>query len=115
MIKSIKITTLLVSVLLIFSFAKKNAEQFIGTYGVSESNPAQIKLIINADHTFYYQDFSILDKKIVAKGNWTLRGNKVVLKDDDINFHDVWTFDKNGEVAKSRKGLTFYRLCRIDK
>jgi hypothetical protein len=97
------------------SFTKKNDKQFIGTYSVSESDPAQIKLIINSDHTYYYQDFSISDNKIVTKGNWTLRGNKVVLNDSDIKFHDVWTFDKNGEVAKSRKGLTYYRLGKIEK
>lgn len=115
--KTIKTLTLLTTVILMSSFTNKNADQFIGTYGVSASDPAQIKLIINSDNTFYYQDFSISDKKIVTKGNWTLKGNKVVLKDNDSEkkFHNVWTFDKNGQVAKSQKGLTFYRLCKIDK
>jgi len=112
---TVKTLTLLATVILMSSFSIKNTQQFIGTYGVSASDPAQIKLIINPDHTFYYQDFSISDKKIVTRGNWTLKGNKVVLEDNDIKFHNVWTFEENGEVAKSRKGLTFYRLCRIDK
>lgn len=115
MTKTIKTLTLLATVFLMSSFAEKNTEHFIGIYGVSESDPAQIKLTINADRTFFYQDFSISEKKILTKGNWTLRGNKVFLKDDNTNikFHNVWTFDENGQVAKSRKGLTFYRLCKI--
>lgn len=98
------------------SFSGKNATGFIGTYGVSPSDPAQIKLIINSDHTFYYQDFSVSDKKIKVKGNWTLKGRKVILKDENSQngFHSVWTFLDNGQVAKSRKGLCFYRLCKIE-
>lgn len=115
MTKTTKTLTLLVTVLLMSSFTKKKDDQFIGTYSVSTSDPAQIKLIINHDHTFYYQDYSISGKKIITKGNWTLRGNKVVLKKNDIKFHNVWTFNKNGAVAKSRKGLSFYRLYKIEK
>jgi hypothetical protein len=29
-------------------------------------------------------------------------------------FHKVWTILENGQVAKSRRGLTFYSLCKID-
>lgn len=115
MIKTIKTLTLLTVIILMSSFTKMNTDQFIGTYAVSASDASQIKLIINADHTFYYQDFSISDKKIATKGNWTLKGNKVILKDNGLKFHNVWTFEKNGEVAKSRKGLSFYRLCKIGK
>jgi hypothetical protein len=115
MAKTIKMLTLLATVMLMSSFTKMNADHFIGTYSVAASDPAQIKLILNADHTYYYQDFSISDKKIVAKGNWKLRGNKVVLNDNDIRFHNVWTFEKNGAIAKSRKGFTFYKLCKIDQ
>jgi len=111
---TVKTLTILATVILMSSFSIKNTHQFIGTYGVSASDPAQIKLILNPDHTFYYQDFSISDKKIVTRGNWTVKGNKVVLEDNDIKFHNVWTFEENGNVVKSRKGLTFYRLCRID-
>lgn len=115
MTKTITTLTLIVTVVLMTSFTKKNADQFIGTYGVSSTDPSQIKLIINSNHTFYYQDFSNSDKKIVSKGNWTLRRNKGVLKDKNIKFHNVWIFNKTGVVAKSRKGLTFYRLCKIDE
>ena len=98
------------------SFSDKTSGEFIGTYGVSPSDPAQIKLTINSDHTFYYQDFSVGDKKIVVEGNWSLKGGKVVLNDKDSGkkFHNVWSFVENGQVAKSRRGITFYRLCKID-
>lgn len=116
MIKTTKILTALMTIFLMSSFTNKNASEFIGTYGVSESDPARITLTINADQTFSYQDLSVPDKKIAAKGNWTLKGQKVILHDQStgIKFHDTWTFEDNGQVAKSRKGLSFYRLCRID-
>jgi hypothetical protein len=116
MIKSIKFLTTFLIIIFLSSFTGNNSNAFIGTYGVSASDPSQIKLTINSDNTFYYQDFSISDKKIIIKGNWTLIGKKVFLKDTSSNktFHNVWTILENGHVAKSRKGLTFYRLCKID-
>ncbi len=116
MTKTIKTLTVLVTIILMSSFKDKNADEFIGTYGVCSSDPSQIKLTINSDHTFYYQDLSVPDKKIVIKGNWTLKGKKVVLKDDNSKkkFHNVWTFVENGQVARSRRGLTYYRLGKID-
>jgi biopolymer transport protein ExbD len=114
MTKTIKTLTLLALVILMSSFAKMDTDKFIGTYSGSASDPAQIKLTINADHTFYYQDFSVSNKKLIVKGNWTQKGNKIVLVDKDTKFHNVWTFDNDGKVAKSHKGLTFYRLCKVD-
>lgn len=114
MTKAFKMLVLLATVGLM-SFTGKDDNSFIGTYGVSDSDPSQIKLTIHADHTFTYQDFSVADHKIEASGKWTLKGNKVVLTDNnpDKAFHDTWTFDQDGQVAKSRKGLCFYRLCRV--
>jgi len=117
MTKAIKFLTVVATLIFMSSFIDDKANNFIGTYGVSASDPAQIKLTINSDHTFWYQDFSIADEKINIKGNWTLKGKKVVLNDNNSNkkFHTVWTFDGNGHVAKSRKGLSFYRLTKIDE
>ena len=74
------------------------------------------KLIIKSDNTFYYQDFSFPEKKIVIKGNWKLKGKKVFLKNNISNekFNNVWTISGNGQVVKSHKGMTFYRLCKIE-
>ncbi len=114
--KTIKILTVLATIILMSSFTDKNANEFIGTYSVSPSDPSQIKLILNSDQSFYYQDFSNPDKKILVKGNWTIKGRKVILKgnNSEKHFHNVWTFVENGHVAKSLKGLTFYRLGKID-
>ena len=116
MLQTMKFLTGLLAIIFLTSFTDKNTNEFIGTYGVSASDPSQIKLTINSDNTFYYQDFSAPDKKIIIKGNWTIKGKKVLLKDNGTNgkFHDVWTILEDGKVAKSRKGLTYYRLCRID-
>ncbi|MBK7880518.1 MAG: hypothetical protein WBP33_11345 [Saprospiraceae bacterium] len=116
MTKSIKFLATWMTIIFLSSFTEKNTNEFIGTYGVSGSDPSQIKLTLHSDNTFFYQDLSNTDKKIVIKGNWTSKGKKVFLKDNssDKKFHNVWTFLENGHVAKSRKGLTFYRLCKID-
>lgn len=109
------------SYLLIFllatAFTPNHPSNFIGTYGVSDADPAQIQLSIYADSSFYYQDFSVADNKIQVLGTWTLRGNTVLLQasNTDVKFHKAWTITDNGKVAKSRKGMCFYRLCKKDK
>ena len=114
MTKTIKTLILFISVLLLSSFAKKHTDTIIGTYSTSIADPSQIKLIINSDHTFYYQDFSIAAKKIICSGIWEQRNTKVFLTDEKNNgkFHAVWTFKNNGEKAKSRKGFIFYSLVK---
>lgn len=116
MVKTIKILTAVMTIIVMSSFTNKDANAFIGTYGVSSSDPSQITLTINADYTFSYQDFSSPDKIIAAKGKWIVKGQKVILQDNSagLKFHNVWSFDDDGQVAKSRKGLNFYRLCKID-
>ena len=117
MAKTMRTFTVLMTMMIMSSFTDNFPDSFIGTFGVPDSDPAQIKLTINADHTFYYQDFSVADKKISIKGNWIQKGKKVTLinHDSKTKFHQVWTFAENGQVARSRKGLTFYRLCRIER
>jgi hypothetical protein len=116
MTKSIKFLTTLMTIIFLSSFTEKYTKEFIWTYGVSTSDPSQIKLILHSDNTFFYQDFSNTDKKIIINGNWTSKGKKVFLHDNSSNkkFHKVWTILENGQVAKSRRGLTFYSLCKID-
>lgn len=116
MTNAIKLLTTFMAIIFLSSFTVKNSNEFFGTFGVSGSDPSQIKLTINSDHTFYYQDFSVSDQKIVVNGHWIIKGKKVLLrsKDSKIRFHNAWSFTENGQVAKSRKGLSFYRLCRID-
>lgn len=111
------IKSLVMVAVIIFLSSFKNVDGFIGKYGVSASDPAQIKLVINSDHTFYYQDFSVSSKKIVVNGTWTTKRGKVHLKDNrpGNKFHNVWAFADNGQTAKSHKGLTFYRLAKIEE
>jgi hypothetical protein len=111
---TIKTLTVIVTAMLLLSFTDKNSTNFIGTYGVSQSDQTEITLTINSDHTFNYQDYSNPDKKISVSGKWTLKGKKVLLENSnpEKKFHTVWTFTENGQVAKSHKGLLFYRLCK---
>ncbi len=109
-----KLSLTIITSILLCSFTPGEPEQFLGTYGVSELDPSDIRLTIQSDHTFYYQDYSNPEHKIVRSGTWTLKGKHVVLKDkaNIKKFHDVWKFSHHGQVAKSRKGITFYRLCK---
>lgn len=106
--------TTLTTIVLLSSFTTTNT--FIGTFGVSESDPSQIKLSIKADNTFTYQDLSVAGNAINVKGTWTIKGKKVILKSDDATekLHRVWSFDEAGKVARSRKGLCWYRLCKLE-
>lgn len=115
--KTIKLLTTAIICLLITSFTTTKTMPYFGTYGVSSSDPSHIKLVINADHSYSYQDFSASEDRIVVSGNWTQKGEKIVLDANKVvgKFHHVWTFEKNGQVAKSRKGLSFYRLSKISE
>lgn len=113
--KSFKLLATFTVMLTMLSFRDVDTQVYVGTYGVSDADPSQIKLTINADGTFYYQDFSSPAKKIVATGNWAQKGKKVILNASNPvgKFHNVWAFESNGQVAKSHKGLTFYRLTKL--
>ncbi len=109
-------TLLLVSLAWTLTAFSPSAEySFIGTYGVCASDPAQIELRIMPDGTFTYQDFSNPDKKIDVQGKWEARKDVVVLQSPSTAtpFHDKWKFTEEGTVAKSRKGMAFYRLGRV--
>ena len=82
------------------------------TYGVSESNPAQIELKLNDDYTFTYQDLSISLQEIKVSGTYQIKNNTVHLisREENIKFHDKWKISKDNKTAKSRKGLLFYTL-----
>lgn len=96
------------------SFVKIESPAFIGTYGTSVSDPAQISLTIYADHTYTYTDYSSRLNKINSTGTWSEKGQKILLTDSNgkKNFHRIWTFHNEGKQAKSHKGMTFYTLCR---
>lgn len=103
------------SLLLLCSFSSTNDNAFICTYGICDDESSAILLTIRADETFYYHDYSDPAHKITATGTWSLNGRKVILKSNDTNqdFHDTWTFDERGLVAKSHKGLSFYKLVAL--
>jgi hypothetical protein len=99
------------------SFTSTGKYNFIGTYGVCESDPSQIQLVIQSDNSFSYKDFPNPKNKISVTGQWVLKGRKVFLKANNkaTNFHRLWSFQSNGKIAKSHKGLTFYRLGKMNQ
>ena len=111
--KSLKVLSFVALLALLSSFRPESTANFIGTYGVSESDPSAIRLELKADNSFTYRDPNY---KVDLSGTWVQKGHKVLLlaKNCDKRFHKVWSFDKEGKVAKSRLALCFYRLCKID-
>jgi hypothetical protein len=89
-----------------------------GTYGVCSCEAAgntQVKLSLNEDLTFHYIDKSDRSNPKDITGKWKLDKNVVRLSATapGINIHDKWKIDANGLCMKSRKGLTYYRLCNL--
>lgn len=113
-VSTLRTPILCMFIVVLSSFSGRDDEEFIGTYGVSETDPSRIELTLNTDHTFLFEDHSNPENKINVNGEWMAKGNKVILSGNNstVKFHDTWTFTEQGQVAKSRKGLTFYRLCK---
>lgn len=97
-----------------FSLDKNNS--YVGNFGVSETDPSSIRLEIRTDKTFSFRDFSNPSKKIDVSGNWEYYGDGIRLKDfsSRYSFHTKWKLVNNGKGIKSKKGMTFYTLCRND-
>ncbi|MFK7949149.1 MAG: hypothetical protein AB8G11_16280 [Saprospiraceae bacterium] len=97
-----------------FSFVA-STNSFVGTYGVTNNNPNVIELTLNEDFSFIYKDFSNPKKKIDIQGKWKVENETIFLKEESssFSFHNKWKIEKNGKVAKSRKGMTFYTLMKL--
>lgn len=112
---TLKYCGILVLALAFSSFSWYNFKEPHGTFGVSSTGQSRIQLIIQPDHSFYFQDYSDAKNKIIVTGRWKINHKKVILiaSNSTAKFHNVWTFEANGQIAKSRKGLCFYRLCKL--
>lgn len=94
------------------AFAAEKTDPMVGTFGRIGST--QIQLTINDDFTFSYQDYSSNENNGSIDGTWAFRRGKVVLTATctEKKFHQVWKITNRGQTAKSRKGLSFFRLCK---
>lgn len=103
-----------ITIFTLFLFAFTSSEQFEGKYGVGTNNPNGIELTINADHTFHYEDASSQDQKINIDGTWKKENNIIFLHSKSaIKFHSKWKLSKDENRISSRKGMTFYSLCKL--
>lgn len=121
--KSINLSALVVILIILVtttSFTDKSSPDKIlpGIYGICSNEDAsapRMELIINEDLTFHYFNNFQKDKTIDIKGKWSANGSTIYLSDynSDIVINDKWTFDKNENCIRSRKGLEWTRLCHI--
>jgi hypothetical protein len=114
MTKLLKISLVSLMLLASASFTAEVKNTFVGTYGVSNSDQSGIELVINKNHTFSYKDFSNPKDKINTTGVWKVSKGFVVLTSTAStgSFHRKWKFSADGKKAKSRKGMTYYTLCK---
>lgn len=98
-----------------FAFTQKEQPDFIGTYGISKNYPVKYELIINADKTFTFQDYSDQKNKIDARGTWEIKNDKILLQDksDAFPYGTKWKIEKDGKAVRTRKGLEFIRLAKL--
>ena len=109
--KSLKLAFILIITGLLTQSFESTTPNYIGTYGVSNNNSSHLKLTIEEDGSFTYKDFTNPKKKINVSGTWNIKNGKITLNSaSKINYHNKWKFNKDGTVAKSRKGLLFYTL-----
>ncbi len=102
----------LLSIVTMPSFAGE--QKITGTYGTSPRDPAAVSLTLNENHSFSYRDLSNPSKKIDITGTWKQKGKAIVLSSpaSKYAFHRKWKISGDGQSAKSRKGFTYYRLCK---
>ena len=74
----------------------------------------KVQLVLEDDFSFHYRDLCS-SQKIDVSGTYEIDGNKVHLSatDEAALFHDSWKLTNNQQVAKSRKGMLFMRLCEM--
>jgi hypothetical protein len=117
--KSIKVLIGVLVLIGLFSFKNKqklNVKLVTGTYAVCNGNNI-LSLKLKDDNTFLFTDNTNPNNKLSISGNWELNNNTIVLKNtvSETNFHNKWKFDFKYNCIKSRKGITFYRLCNETK
>lgn len=108
--KTIQITLgiLLISSLLAFNSDHEEHDKLIGTYG----HKASYAIIINPDVTFTYID-NTKSKNINVSGKWEIIGKELILKSNSKSkMRSKWTLVNKDLCLKSKKGFTFYTLCK---
>jgi hypothetical protein len=91
---------------------------WIGIFGSCQNETtlaSGIQLSIRDDQTFNYIDNTQRDK-INVTGHWQLKGSAIVLIDfpQTIEIPTHWDMAKGENCVKTRKGLTWIRLCRTN-
>lgn len=100
--------------LALFAFSRLPVD-LTGTYGVCNTE-GMVELRLNEDGTYHYLDRSNPNEPIDVEGKWEAVENRVrLVNDENLRFHDKWMISEDGSVAKSRKGMAFYRLVKKDR
>ena len=90
-----------------------------GTYGVCDYEkllPITLQLALNKDSSFHFVDRTNAAKPIDVTGTWELKDKTITLKNytSARPIHNKWKLDGNTGCIKSRKGMTYYRICNVN-
>lgn len=116
MIQSIKRIVLIITLSILTSSFILPEDGATKIFGVSKNDPSQIELVLEGNHHFTYRDYSDINNKVNVEGEWKSTDNliKLIANDGQENFHCKWKITKDGKMAKSRLGMTFYSLIRLN-
>lgn len=111
---------LVLSAALFLSFSKvePTKESVSVNYSFTKSGSAEvlIQLKLNSDNTFLFIDNSNPKKHISTEGKYILKGHAIKLYDYDskLPIAEKWTMEKKYACIKSRKALTWTRICQCN-
>lgn len=107
--------SIIIGILAITCFGFSTATKGLNaTFGVSENDPSQIELKLHDNFTFSYQDLSNSTNAIYTQGKYSVKNETIFLDavNNTVDFHSKWKLSDDGTIAKSRKGMCFYRLMK---
>lgn len=101
--------------------APAHEELPIGTYGVGVCDGVAVEIVqhrltLNQDFTFHYINHSNPSQKVNVSGKWTFKGKTIRLQEysSATQMPTEWKMAENYPCLKSRMGMEFTRLCRVN-
>ena len=113
---TIKIALVLISSLFLFAYSSPTDKGIEAIYGITSHSDSPILLTLHDDFTFSYRDLSNPNRLLRVSGTYTKTRNKIEFQvpSNSKKFHSKWRIIEGGNAAKSRSGLSFYTLRKLD-
>ncbi len=113
---SLRLLAFAVPAAALFAFTPPEAPTAEGTYGVCGCGTAptpDLSLTLRPDGTFRYKNGEDPARPEEVSGTWRQEGRKLTLFDGTGAVVAHWSLDKQGPCIRTRRGMLFTRLCRL--